>query len=239
MNKTGNHEIIRAKSSFKAKTPLELSFHENQLLELRHKIDKNWFFAYDPSAGKEGYVPSNFFWKNNGSSSNNSNNRKRSVDDQQTISGSNSRRSSILSRISTQPDKGVVLHDFSPLDKMEMNAKSGDKIIILDDSDPDWFLAVHDGRLIAKPQIIPKSYIRIVSSAEPSSSISTSTSSSIDQDDLNSVTATTEQSSVETQTPLTPIFEFYGNMSGIIRRYGQQYTTDGRCENAGSHACNG
>jgi bud emergence protein 1 len=62
--------------------------------------------------------------------------------------------------VKTQAFYAVVLHDFVPERPDELNAKAGDFISVVAQSNREWFLAKSIGR-VGRPGLIPVSFVEV------------------------------------------------------------------------------
>lgn len=77
-----------------------------------------------------------------------------------TLAGSGPRASKTMSKGSGAMVYGIVMYDFAAERPDELDAKAGEAIIVIAQSNPEWFVAKPIGRL-GGPGLIPVSFIEI------------------------------------------------------------------------------
>ncbi|MCJ1415861.1 bud emergence protein 1 [Xylographa parallela] len=157
----------------------ELAFHKGDFFHvISREDDQQWYEACNPLVpNARGLVPVSFFEvigkterQSAGSATSGASNQL--PDSGYSTAGSHSRTDSTItaktpasSRISAGASKaskvyGVVQYDFNAERPDELEAKQGEAIIVIAQSNPEWFVAKPIGRL-GGPGLIPVSFIEI------------------------------------------------------------------------------
>lgn len=170
-------QVIRAIHDYDSKAPGELSFSKGDFFHVvGSENDPDWYEASNPSANTRGMVPVSYFevlGRNARKSSDSS------LRDGKMISGASNassatqsamtrRESDMMSSASSsssgrrhyQPLYGVVQYDFLAERPDELQATEGDAVIIVAQSNHEWFVAKPIGRL-GGPGLIPISFVEI------------------------------------------------------------------------------
>ncbi|KAI9228717.1 MAG: hypothetical protein DHS80DRAFT_15126, partial [Piptocephalis tieghemiana] len=135
-------KVIRALYDFTAETEHELSFREGDFFHvIGNENDRDWFEAYNPISNVRGMVPVSFFQPSSGSVS----------------GGGDSGQRSSLHR---QPLPGLVLYDFAPERPDELACTAGDTVVVIAQSNEEWFVAMHPGKL-GGPGLVPVAFLEI------------------------------------------------------------------------------
>ncbi|KAK6356676.1 bud emergence protein 1 [Orbilia javanica] len=171
INASFGTQIIKATRDYKPVNPGELAFSKGDFFHVVSHED-DYYEAYSPSTRAQGMVPVSHFQVMGGSGrdsqgSTGSDNRKT---DDSGYSGSSTLSDSVKERthqprksISTKaggPLYGVVVYDFNAERQDELQATAGEAIIVIAQSNAEWFLAKPIGRL-GGPGLIPVSFIEI------------------------------------------------------------------------------
>ncbi|CAG8514070.1 4978_t:CDS:1 [Paraglomus brasilianum] len=144
-------KVIKALYDYQAKSPTELSFLKGDFFHvIGDEIVPDWYEACNPATNVRGLVPVSYFQVLEKSS-------RLSLSDK-SDSGTFVSTSSTVPK--QQPLYGVVLYDFVAERQDELDAKQGEPIIIIAQSNREWFVAKPIGRL-GGPGLIPVTYIEI------------------------------------------------------------------------------
>ncbi|KAK3687754.1 hypothetical protein B0T22DRAFT_138352 [Podospora appendiculata] len=167
-------KVIRALYDYEAQNPQELSFSRGDFFHvIGRENDQDWYEACNPAVpDARGLVPVAFFQalgrteRDSGQSQ---------PDTARTVSTKNpdhdsgygdasaaavSQRSSRAASKSGAMVYGVVMYDFQAERADELEAKAGEAIIVIAQSNPEWFVAKPIGRL-GGPGLIPVSFVEI------------------------------------------------------------------------------
>lgn len=183
---TAPKQIIRADHPYSAQHSDEMSFEKGHFLYVLDDSDRDWFVACDPLANTSGLVPRSFFTvihrqeptntmsltqalhaqanhnpavspvRNYGPqvSSSSMKMHSRGMSQSTTSSRGTSRsRASIMLY-------GFVLYDFKAERNDELDSRAGESIVIIAQSNDEWFVAKPIGRL-GGPGLIPVSYVEL------------------------------------------------------------------------------
>ncbi|CAO3664542.1 unnamed protein product [Umbelopsis ramanniana] len=155
-------KVIKALYNYKAKGPHELSFSQGDFFHVVGKEnDRQWYEACNPATNSKGLVPVNFFQvlekaerilSDNNSIPTNSHPKDSGFVDIHDSNQSSAKR--------MQPLYGIVLFDFQAERADELQAKAGEPIIVIAQSNLEWFVAKPIGRL-GGPGLIPVSFVEI------------------------------------------------------------------------------
>ncbi|KAI0771488.1 hypothetical protein BD413DRAFT_475759 [Trametes elegans] len=151
-------KVIKAIASYKSNTPQELSFEKGDFFHVVNDNGGLWYEAHNPMTGARGLVPSRMFEEFvKGAATPRSPKSFSSTD----------RMSSISSGNKTSPTSpkyktfyAVVVHDFTAERADELDARSGDAITVVAQSNREWFVAKPIGRL-GRPGLIPVTFVEI------------------------------------------------------------------------------
>ncbi|KAF0354652.1 phosphatidylinositol-3-phosphate-binding protein bem1 [Gigaspora margarita] len=140
-------KVIKALYDYTANGPNELSFSKGDFFHVvGNENDPNWYDACNPATNVRGLVPVSYFQVLEKSG--------RSIVDDKVDSGPN------LDVQKPQPLYGIVLYDFVAERPDELDAKAGEPIIVIAQSNHEWFVAKPIGRL-GGPGLIPVAFIEI------------------------------------------------------------------------------
>ncbi|KAK9460964.1 uncharacterized protein V1516DRAFT_674600 [Lipomyces oligophaga] len=172
-------KVIRALYDYQAVAPGELSFYKGDFFHVISDVDNDWYEASNPAADVQGIVPSSYFevlGRNGRESVDGSSGGTRSGKTTSGVSevslpvmSSGERRSSDLVSSSSstssgrrpyQPLYGVVLYKFDAERPDELQAAEGDAVIVVAQSNHEWFVAKPIGRL-GGPGLIPISFVEL------------------------------------------------------------------------------
>ncbi|KAG6918225.1 hypothetical protein DXG01_015818 [Tephrocybe rancida] len=154
-------KVIRALSAYRPQAPQELPFQKGDFFYVLKDVENQgvWYEAHNPITGARGLVPRSMFEEFN----------KNSQPSRTSQAGPNMSRSNPTSPVispamppgpKTQVFYAVVLHDFVAERADELDAKAGDSITVVAQSNREWFVAKPIGRL-GRPGLIPVSFVEI------------------------------------------------------------------------------
>ncbi|EGG00144.1 uncharacterized protein MELLADRAFT_79314 [Melampsora larici-populina 98AG31] len=173
--------VIRAISNYKAKRIVEISFQKGDFFHVvgqREDSEGDWFEASNPATGARGLVPRfgfEIFGKPPSQSNLHTPRHSEFNQQQQTHQHHRSLNQSISlgaqplsagpksagsNGQKSQPLYGVVQHDFVAERPDELDAKRGEPIIVIAQSNHEWFVAKPIGRL-GGPGLIPVSFVEV------------------------------------------------------------------------------
>ncbi|RIA97462.1 hypothetical protein C1645_871336 [Glomus cerebriforme] len=144
-------KVIKALFDYDANGPKELSFSKGDFFHVvGNEDDPNWYEACNPATNKQGLVPVSYF---------------QVLEKGGRMSGTPLFDSSYPFGASgggnkPQPLYGIVLYDFDAERPDELEAKAGEPIIVIAQSNHEWFVAKPIGRL-GGPGLIPVSFVEI------------------------------------------------------------------------------
>ncbi|KAH6676363.1 protein kinase-like protein activator Bem1 [Halenospora varia] len=170
-------KVIRALYDYEAQSNQELSFSKGDFFHvIGRENDNDWYEACNPALpDARGLVPVAFFQalgktERDSGQSQKSPQAVRAPDHDSgysdtsgsgTLVGTETQRSSKSSPKGTGAMVyGIVMYDFSAERPDELDAKAGEAIIVIAQSNPEWFVAKPIGRL-GGPGLIPVSFIEI------------------------------------------------------------------------------
>ncbi|ORY95707.1 hypothetical protein BCR43DRAFT_493463 [Syncephalastrum racemosum] len=152
-------KIIKALYDYQAQGPHELSFSQGDFFHVvGRENDDQWFEACNPATNSKGIVPVSYFQVLDKS--------ERSLPVQQPAAASKADSGFVDEQDIThgtkkmQPLYGVVLYDFQAERSDELDAKAGEPIIVIAQSNQEWFVAKPIGRL-GGPGLIPVSFVEV------------------------------------------------------------------------------
>ncbi|BFZ53815.1 bud emergence protein 1 [Savitreella phatthalungensis] len=177
--------VIKALYDYSAQNPGELSFSKGDFFHVvGNEQDPAWFEASNPMTNQRGLVPASYFQTLGRTTRENSVSTHRgqpSIDGASSMASSSAvtpvspayahtsgtmplasqqQRRSGQRATNTSPLYGVVMYDFEAERPDELDAKAGEAIIIIAQSNHEWFVAKPIGRL-GGPGLIPVSFIEI------------------------------------------------------------------------------
>ncbi|KAM7200596.1 putative scd2 ral3 protein [Rhypophila sp. PSN 637] len=169
-------KVIRALYDYEAQTPQELSFQRGDFFHvIGRENDTDWYEACNPAVpDARGLVPVSYF-QALGRTERDSGQSQPDVARSMSVStkspdhdsgygdgstNATSQRSSKTASKSGAMVYGVVMYDFQAERADELEAKSGEAIIVIAQSNPEWFVAKPIGRL-GGPGLIPVSFVEI------------------------------------------------------------------------------
>lgn len=152
-------KVIRALSSHRSQAPQELSFVKGDFFYVLKDVDSSdaWYEAHNPVSGARGLVPRSMFEE---FGKNAAPNRTSQAGTRSMAFSPPPRTDPLPSAPKTQVYYAIVLHDFSAERADELDAKRGDAITVVAQSNREWFVAKPIGRL-GRPGLIPVSFVEI------------------------------------------------------------------------------
>lgn len=151
-------KVIRALNDHRAAAPQELSFNKGDFFHVMNDVEPGqWYEAHNPMSGARGLVPVNMFevFGKGGNS-------PRTPHSQTSFPPINTTVPQAKSPTSPKVPVyyAIVLHDFIAERADELDAKAGDAISVVAQSNREWFVAKPIGRL-GRPGLIPVSFVEI------------------------------------------------------------------------------
>ncbi|KAG0167814.1 bud emergence protein 1 [Apophysomyces sp. BC1015] len=141
-------KVIKALYDYQAQNSHELSFSRGDFFHVtEQEDDPHWFNACNPVTNSQGWVPVHYFQIIE---------RNERMDHKPEF-GLND---ALPHTNKMQPLYGVVLYDFKAERSDELEAKEGEAIIVIAQSNLEWFVAKPIGRL-GGPGLIPVSFVEI------------------------------------------------------------------------------
>ncbi|KAH9853825.1 hypothetical protein C2E23DRAFT_884475 [Lenzites betulinus] len=150
-------KVIRAIGSYKSNTPQELSFEKGDFFHVLNDNGGLWYEAHNPISGARGLVPSHLFEEfMKGTPTPRSPKNFNPTDRLSSIPSAKASPSSPKHKTYY----AIVLHDFHAERADELDAKAGDPVTVVAQSNREWFVAKPIGRL-GRPGLIPVSFVEI------------------------------------------------------------------------------
>ncbi|KAK9468740.1 SAC3/GANP/Nin1/mts3/eIF-3 p25 family-domain-containing protein [Lipomyces arxii] len=178
-------KVIKALYDYNASSPGELSFNKGDFFHvIGNENDLNWYEACNPSTNMRGMVPVTYFQvlgrnereslgssiptntiitsqkKNSGISESSSSPATHSPTNRRSSGVMSSASSTSSGKVKSQPLYGIVQYNFVAERPDELDAYEGDTVIVVAQSNHEWFVAKPIGRL-GGPGLIPISYVEI------------------------------------------------------------------------------
>ncbi|KAJ4472150.1 hypothetical protein J3R30DRAFT_3379845 [Lentinula aciculospora] len=153
---TPPQKVIRATADYRPQAPQELSFKKGDFFYVLRDVDDrgSWYEAHNPISGARGLVPRAMFEEFS----------KTSIPLVNVNIPTGMRSSEVpltpKSPVKSQVFYAIVLHDFEAERADELDAKRGDAITVVAQSNREWFVAKPIGRL-GRPGLIPVSFVEI------------------------------------------------------------------------------
>ncbi|KAF9268232.1 hypothetical protein L218DRAFT_893120 [Marasmius fiardii PR-910] len=158
-------KVIKATTDYRSQAPQELSFKKGDFFYVIKDVDDQgaWYEAHNPVSGARGLVPRAFFEEFNKSSASRNSQAiplglnppaSPTIQPQQPVFVSQPKTPK------SQVFYAIVLHDFEAERADELDAKRGDAITVVAQSNREWFVAKPIGRL-GRPGLIPVSFVEI------------------------------------------------------------------------------
>ncbi|EIN10376.1 hypothetical protein PUNSTDRAFT_142411 [Punctularia strigosozonata HHB-11173 SS5] len=148
-------KVIRAHSAYRPQTATELPFNKGDFFYVVREINDNgaWYEAHNPSTGARGLVPRSLFDE---FAKNTATPRTFSSISTQQLPPS----IQPVPKVKPKVYYAVVLHDFHAERTDELEARVGDAISVVAQSNREWFVAKPIGKL-GRPGLIPVSFVEI------------------------------------------------------------------------------
>ncbi|KAF8192430.1 scd2/ral3 [Pholiota molesta] len=158
-------KVIRALSNYRSTAPQELSFSKGDFFYVLKdaEVAGAWYEAHNPVTGARGLVPRSMFEEFGKHAPPNSRASQAVLNAPPRSMGSppiSPRSETTLSVPKAQVFYAIVLHDFTAERADELDAKRGDPITVVAQSNREWFVAKPIGRL-GRPGLIPVSFVEI------------------------------------------------------------------------------
>jgi bud emergence protein 1 len=167
-------QVIKALYDYSAPDSRYLSFSQGDFLHVVSREDDNqWYEACNPLQGSRGLVPATYFEtvgkqaRNSGGSAKSDphyipagNHDSGYATGSLSTTSNSARMSKSLGKGGGAMVYGVVMYDFKAERPDELDAKEGEAIIVIAQSNPEWFVAKPITRL-GGPGLIPVSFIEI------------------------------------------------------------------------------
>ncbi|KAF9411203.1 bud emergence protein 1, partial [Entomortierella beljakovae] len=173
-------KVIKALYDYDSQNQEELSFTKGDFFHVvGNEDDEDWYEACNPVTGARGYVPVTYFQilekggrnSNPGAEENNGNDSAAYNDTSSTQNQGYyqqpQQQTSPIPQAASPPQKpkcqplyGIVLYDFGAERPDELDAKVGDAILVIAQSNDEWYVAKPIGRL-GGPGLIPVSFVEI------------------------------------------------------------------------------
>ncbi|KAI9448533.1 hypothetical protein H4582DRAFT_1843052 [Lactarius indigo] len=154
-------QVIRATSGYRSPAPQQLSFQQGDFFYVIREVSEggSWYEAHNPMTGARGLVPRAMFESfNKGAAPNPRNSQAPLLSRPFRTPSTQTPLPSAASK--TLAFYAVVLHDFVAERPDELDAKAGDSISVVAQSNREWFVAKSIGRL-GKPGLIPVSFVEV------------------------------------------------------------------------------
>ncbi|KAF8591556.1 hypothetical protein K439DRAFT_1650772 [Ramaria rubella] len=157
-------KVIRALQPYRPKAPQELGFSKGDFFYVVSEVSggQGWYEAHNPVSGARGLVPKACFEEFH-----KANAVARAISPSAPmVSAATPPRSALVRSpvASSQPKHqtfyAIVLHDFTAERPDELDAKTGDPITVVAQSNEEWFVAKPIGRL-GRPGLIPASFVEL------------------------------------------------------------------------------
>ncbi|KAI8889537.1 hypothetical protein K501DRAFT_320241 [Backusella circina FSU 941] len=144
-------KVIKALYDYQAQSPNELSFARGDFfLVTGRENDSAYYEAFNPITNSRGIVPAQYF-------------QLLEKHEKAMVESARKPEPEAMSPPATpknQPLYGIVLYDFQAERSDELDAKAGEPIIIIAQSNAEWYVAKPIGRL-GGPGLIPVSFVDI------------------------------------------------------------------------------
>ncbi|THH33713.1 hypothetical protein EUX98_g441 [Antrodiella citrinella] len=153
-------KVIRAVKGHRAAAPQELSFEKGDFFHVVNDVGHGqWYEAHNPVTGARGLVPCDLFeeFAKGGTP------RSAHTTTPKLTSPTTTTSPKLPAAVTSpkpQTYYAVVLHDFAAERADELDAKTGDTISVVAQSNREWFVAKPIGRL-GRPGLIPVSFVEI------------------------------------------------------------------------------
>ncbi|KAF7971047.1 hypothetical protein HWV62_22177 [Athelia sp. TMB] len=152
-------KVIRALSTYRPQAPQELPFTKGDFFYVVRDVDNQgaWFEAHNPVSGARGLVPRSMFEEFN---KNPTPIRTSQIMNPNMVPASPGAAMMSPRSPKTQVFYAVVLHDFVAERADELDAKAGDPISVVAQSNREWFVAKPIGKL-GRPGLIPVTFVEV------------------------------------------------------------------------------
>lgn len=172
-------KVIRALEAYEPQSDQELGFEKGDFFHvISHENHQDWYEACNPATGARGFVPVPYF-QVLGKNERDSQDSVTDKDSGYSVMPPPDRMSTSTHRVASPPASvksggagappgsksggplyGVVIYDFSAERPDELDAKAGEPIIVIAQSNSEWFVAKPIGRL-GGPGLIPVDFIEL------------------------------------------------------------------------------
>ncbi|KZW04385.1 hypothetical protein EXIGLDRAFT_828262 [Exidia glandulosa HHB12029] len=158
-------KVIKAVQSYRSQAPQELSFTKGDFFHVIRDVDRGasqWYEAHNPMSGARGLVPRNMFEEFGKA------NAAQSIG---TVAAGP--RNALSMPAAPRPGAGqppspqgkqtyyaIVMHDFAAERPDELDARAGEAITIVAQSNREWFVGKPIGKL-GRPGLIPISFVEM------------------------------------------------------------------------------
>ncbi|KAH8830598.1 scd2/ral3 [Flagelloscypha sp. PMI_526] len=151
---TPPQKVIRALSPYRPQAPQELPFKKGDFFYVVRDVDAAWYEAHNPVTGARGLVPKNMFeefQKDNAP-----------LRQAQVTTPTSPAAPQMGARPAPKSNVfyAIVMHDFQAERADELDAKKGDAITVVAQSNREWFVAKPIGRL-GRPGLIPVTFVEV------------------------------------------------------------------------------
>ncbi|KZT13143.1 uncharacterized protein LAESUDRAFT_639208 [Laetiporus sulphureus 93-53] len=156
-------KVIRALDSYKSTAPQELSFEKGDFFHVLSDLNKQgvWYEAHNPMTGARGLVPCDMFEEfHKGAATPRPPSTSNFKGGAANGSAATTDRARSGSSAKPQAYYAIVLHDFVAERADELDAKQGDSITVVAQSNREWFVAKPIGRL-GRPGLVPVSFVEV------------------------------------------------------------------------------
>ncbi|KAF7795877.1 hypothetical protein EIP86_007044 [Pleurotus ostreatoroseus] len=162
-------KVIRALAPYKASAPQELSFEKGDFFHVLSDAKQGqWYEAHNPMSGARGLVPCSHFeeFAKGGAmyvldiGCQSKTHRFHGFARPKTPNLNSAARPDSPTSAKMQAFYAIVLHDFAAERADELDAKSGDAITVVAQSNREWFVAKPIGKL-GRPGLIPVSFVEL------------------------------------------------------------------------------
>jgi bud emergence protein 1 len=150
-------KVIRAIASYRPQGPQQLPFQKGDFFYVTGNVESqgDWYDAHNPVTGARGLVPKSMFEEFCKSPALRTSSISVAVNNSSLPSPTSPPRSP-----KAPAYFAIVLHDFIAERADELDAKSGDCITVVAQSNREWFVAKPIGRL-GRPGLIPASFVEV------------------------------------------------------------------------------
>ncbi|KAF8631290.1 hypothetical protein AX15_002611 [Amanita polypyramis BW_CC] len=154
-------KVIRAASAYKPQAPQELPFQKGDFFYVLNDDGGQWYEAHNPVTGSRGLVPRHLFEEFNKTATPARSSTAGVPSPQlKAMNGSFLKTPTMPQGPKTHVYYAIVQHDFVPERQDELDARRGDAITVVAQSNREWFVAKPIGKL-GRPGLIPVSFVQI------------------------------------------------------------------------------